>query len=172
MASVKLRKSWLLRIGFVHSLFKIPRKFTLKKGLFFKQSFFFPQIVFSGAGVWSREHINRASRGHTGSWITGCRWDRHSTTPSDQIKESACPRLDNRPSTKSSSLSYFSCNYTLVYNDPLITPAVGFLYCSSTRMTLALNNPRSQRNKGYSNRLGSKARAHYWRHNTSITTAL
>ena len=41
-ASVTLRKSWLLCIGSAHSLFKIPRKFSVikKKGLFFNKSFF------------------------------------------------------------------------------------------------------------------------------------
>ena len=93
MTSLKLRKSWLLRIGSAPSQVKIPRKFSvIKKSLFFNQSFFFPQIVFSGASVWSWEYINRASGGHTGNWIsatasdsTARRWECHPTTPSDQI---------------------------------------------------------------------------------------
>ena len=47
----QLNTSRAKSIGSTHSLSKIPRKFSvIKKGLFFNQSFF-PQVVFSGAGV-------------------------------------------------------------------------------------------------------------------------
>ena len=49
----------------MHSLSKIPRKFSVIKNRFiFQTIIFFPQVVFSGAGVWSWEDINRPSRGH------------------------------------------------------------------------------------------------------------
>ena len=75
--------AWLLCIGSSHSLFKIPRKFSVIKKVCFSTYHVFPQIVFSGAGVWSREHINRASGGHTGSWIPtvaeSVTWQHHQT---------------------------------------------------------------------------------------------
>ena len=66
MASVKLRKLWLLYIGSARSLSKIHGKFSvIKKKNYFSTHHFFPQVVFSGAGVRSREHINKPIRGHT-----------------------------------------------------------------------------------------------------------
>ena len=83
-----------MRIGSVHTLFKIPRKFSV----YFSTNHFFPQIKFSGADVWCREYINRASGSHTSSWISSHCRERHPTTPSDQIKATARRRPDNRPS--------------------------------------------------------------------------
>ena len=52
--------------GSTHSRSKIPRKFSvIKKKVYFSTNHFFPQVVFSGAGIWSREDINRPSRSHT-----------------------------------------------------------------------------------------------------------
>ena len=51
MASVQLRKSWLLRIGSAHSLFKIPRKFSvIKKKVYFSTNHFFS----TNSIFWSR----------------------------------------------------------------------------------------------------------------------
>ena len=101
MASVKLRKSWLLPTGSAHTLFKIPRKFLVIKKLYFSTNNFFPQIVFSGAGVWSQEHINRTSRDHMDSWIP-----QSSLRASHQIKATTCHRPDSWPDIPFTCLFY------------------------------------------------------------------
>ena len=128
MASVKLRKSWLLCIRSAHSLSKIHRKLSvIKKKYVFKPIIFFPQVAFSGACVWNREHINRPNRGHTRVELTAVtRASPDNTVQPDQSNRSSPNRPPPAPTgqifhprvyfiysinkiNKSSRQSYFSC---------------------------------------------------------------
>ena len=89
-----------------------PQKIlSYKKRSIFQPIIFFLQIVFSGASVWSREYINRASGGHTSRWIHRHCWECHPTTLSDQIKATTCCRPDNCPSAGLDIL--FTCLFRL-----------------------------------------------------------
>ena len=71
MACVKLRKSWLLRIGSAHSLFKIPRKFSVIKKVYFSTNNFFSinsvywsRFLKSGNKSWRKHPTKQQLYGH------------------------------------------------------------------------------------------------------------
>ena len=80
----------------MHSLSKNPRKFSvIKKRSIFQTIIFFPQVVFSGASVWSWEHINRPNRGHLPvEFLTVLRASPNNTVQPDQ---SNCLSLNRQP---------------------------------------------------------------------------
>ena len=116
----------------MHSLSKIPRKFSvIKKKSIFQPVIFFPQVSFSGASVRNREHINRPNRGHPPvESLAVWRASPDNTVRPDQ---SNCSSPNGQPPTSQPDVlsaclfylfnkknklnllvrSYFSCNHTL-----------------------------------------------------------
>ena len=87
-----------------------PQKiYSYKKKSIFQPIIFFPQVVFSGASVWNREHINRPNRGHSpveSPAVPGASPD--NTVRPDQSNRSSPNRHPpaNRPNISSACLFY------------------------------------------------------------------
>ena len=85
--------------------------------------------MFSGAGIWSREYINRASGSHKSSWMNNRRRERHLTTPSGQIKATACRQPVSR-------FRYSICLFILFIsiNEIKLNLLVSLIFLTITRL--------------------------------------
>ena len=115
-----------------HSLSKIPRKFSvIKRKSIFQPIIFFPQIVFSGAGVWNREHINRPNRGHTPVESSAVPW----ASPDNTVRPDQSNRLSpNRQPPASRPDISFACLFYSFNKQNKLNCLVSLIFLATIRL--------------------------------------
>ena len=121
----------------VHSLSKIPRKFSvIKKKSIFQPIIFFPQVAFPGAGVWNRKLINRPNRGHrVVEWSAITRASFDNTVRPDQSNRSS-PNWHPPPTSRPDISS--ACLFYLFNKQNKLNLIVSLIFLATTRLYITV----------------------------------
>ena len=107
-----------------------------EKRSIFQPIIFFPRVVFSGAGVWSQEHINRPSRGHVP--VESSAILRASPDNTIQPDQSNCLSLNSQQDISSACLFY------LFNKQNKLNLLVSLIFLATTRLYITLLIQKNQ----------------------------